>query len=227
MNRKFRVIITLLAILLGLQCIWLLSSELTQPAVAVLPTNATAAVTAAKERNRAALAAEIGAIRGDLWARSAFTYADLLFGEDEENADQAEKLAATRVSLDRALRNSPVQPAVWLLRAGLSARHPNLGFNTTEALKMSYFTGPSDDELIPLRLRLAAQSGTMSDPELQPLVRRDLRILLTRKRQAVIASVYSSSSPMGRRFIEQAVAESDPSAAEALRTGTQKSLLPD
>jgi hypothetical protein len=226
MNLKFRVITLLLAVSLGLQCIWLVSSQLARPAIAGLPTDAAAAAAATKERDRAALAAEIGAVRGDLWAQSAFTYANLLFGENEQS-DVPIKLARARVNLDRALRNSPIQPAAWLLRAELGVRYPNLGFNTTEALKMSYFTGPSDDELLPLRLRLAAQSGTMSDPELQPLIRRDLRILLTRKRQAVIASIYSGLSPSGKHFIEQALGEIDRPAAEALRAGTQKPFLPD
>ena len=145
-HSKFRISILLFAALLGLQSVWLLSSELSRTDVVALPTNASAATAAAKERNRAAWAAAIGAIRGELWAQSAFTYADLMFGETEESADGVRKLARARASLEHALNEAPAQPAVWLLRAELGARYPSLHFNTAEALKMSYYIGPSERE---------------------------------------------------------------------------------
>jgi hypothetical protein len=224
---KFRIIIMLVTTLLGLQCVWLVSSELARPAVVGLSTNVTAASKAAKEHNRAALAATIGAIRGELWAQSAFSYADLLFGENKESAVTSTKLARASISLEHALRDAPVQPAAWLLRAWLGARYPSLGFNATEALKMSYYTGPSEEELIPLRLRLAVLSGAIGDLEMSPLIRRDLRLLLARKQQAVIADAYSGASPSGKRFIEKALGDIDRSAAESLRKGTQNRSLPD
>ena len=224
---KFRISILLLAALLGLQSIWLLSSELSRADIVGLPTKASAATVVAKERDRAAWAAAIGAIRGELWAQSAFTYADLMFGETEESADVVRKLALARVSLEHALNEAPAEPAVWLLRAGLGLRHPSLRFDIAEALKMSYYTGPSERDLIPLRLRLAALSGTISDVELLPSIRRDLRLLLAQKQQSAIADAYGAASPSGKRFIEQILGDIDRAAVELLRTSAPKHGIPD
>ena len=226
-HSKFRISILLFAALLGLQSVWLLSSELSRTDVVALPTNASAATAAAKERNRAAWAAAIGAIRGELWAQSAFTYADLMFGETEESADGVRKLKRARASLEHALNEAPAQPAVWLLRAELGARYPSLHFNTAEALKMSYYIGPSERELIPMRLRLAALSGTISDVELLPSIRRDLRLLLARKQQSAIVDAYAAASPSGKRFIEQILGDIDRAAVESLRTSAPKHGIPD
>jgi hypothetical protein len=132
----FRIAVLSLGALLGVQFIWLVSSELSRANVVQLPTTATAAATAAKERDRAALAAAIGLIRGELWAQSAFTYADLSFSRND-NPDLVVKLGHARDSLDRALNDAPTQSAAWLLRAALGLRYPSLGFNVSEALKMS------------------------------------------------------------------------------------------
>ncbi len=181
----------------------------------------------AKERDRAAWAAAIGAIRGELWAQSAFTYADLMFGETEESGDVVRKLAHARVRLEHALNEAPAQPAVWLLRAGLGLRHPSLRFDIAEALKMSYYTGPSEQDLIPLRLRLAALSGAISDVDLLPSIRRDLRLLLAQKQQSAIADAYGAASPSGKRFIEQILGDIDRAAVESLRTSAPKHRIPD
>jgi hypothetical protein len=222
---KFRIATLLFAALLGLQSIWLTLAELSRGGVDRLPTNFSAATTAAGWRARAALAAEIGAIRGDLWAQSAFTYADLLF--DENEVDTAQKLTRARAHLEHALTDAPAQPGAWLFRAGLALRYPSLGFNILESLKMSYYTGPSEQDLIPLRLRLTAVSNAIGDVEIAQLLRRDLRLLLAREQQSAIADAYNAGSPLGKRFIEQTLGEIDRAAAEALRSGAKKQNLPD
>ena len=116
---KFRIAILFFAALLGLQSIWLTLAELSRGRVDRLPTDFSTAAAAAGRRDRAAWAAEIGAIRGELWAQSAFTYADLLLGENEETAEVMQKLTRARVSLERALNDAPAQSGAWLLRAGL------------------------------------------------------------------------------------------------------------
>jgi len=223
---EFRIVVLLFGALLGLQFVWLVSSELSRTSIVQLPGNATAAAAAAKERDRAALAAAIGLIRGELWAQSAFTYADLFFSQIDD-PDVARELGHAQDSLSRALNDEPSQSAVWLLRAALGQRYPNLGFNVSEAIKMSFYTGPSEQELIPLRLRLAVSSGTMGDAEIFPLVRRDLRLLLALKQQAVIMKAYEAASPTQKRFIERTLSEVDPAAAESLKRGAQKWSLPD
>ena len=167
---KFRITILFFAALLGLQSIWLTLAELSRGGVDRLPTDLSAAAAAAARRDRAARAAEIGAIRGELWAQSAFTYADLLLGEHEETAEVMQKLTRARVSLERALKDAPTQSGAWLLRAGLGLRYPSLGFDAIESLKMSYYTGPSEQDLIPLRLRLTALSNAIGDVEIREFV---------------------------------------------------------
>ena len=222
---EIRTAILLVSAFLGLQCIWLVSSELSRPNVIQLPTSAYAATVAARERDRASLAAAIGLFRGDLWGQSAFTYADLLFDQDS-SPDVPLKLGRARDSLERALNDAPIQPAVWLLRTALGLRYPSLGFNVTEAIKISYYTGPSEDNLISLRLRLATLSGADGDLEIRPLIIRDLRFLWVHKQQGEIAEAYNTASPSGKRFMEKTLSEFDRSAPEWLRT-VRKQSLPD
>jgi hypothetical protein len=91
-----------------------------------------------------------------------------------------------------------------------------------EALKMSYYTGPSDLRLLPLRLLVATHSQALGDAEVQQLVRRDLRLLLAHGQQLAIAEAYRGASPVGRRFVEQTLGEIDPAYLGSLRTGAQK-----
>jgi hypothetical protein len=87
---------------------------------------------------------------------------------------------------------------------------------------MSYYTGPSEQHLVPLRLRIAVHSDRLSDIEIRQFVGRDLRLLLARNQKSAIAEAYYAASPAGRSFIEQAVGDVDPSARDSLRTGAQK-----
>jgi hypothetical protein len=224
-----RVAVLLAAVLLGLQCVWLLAAELVRPGIDKLPTDIASAAVAAKQREAAFLAASIGAIRGDLWAESAYTNADLLWGKKgaRENEDLTETLPRARASLDHALDASPHLSSAWLLLAGLASRFPSLGFDATEALKTSYYTGPSEQDLIPLRLRIAVHSDRFSDVEIRQFVGRDIHFLLARKEKPAISEAYGAASSAWRSFIEQTVRDIDPSALGALGTGTLKQPLPD
>ena len=225
----FRLATTAFAILLCLQCVWLLLAAISRPGIARWSTNAPAATAAAHQRNAAAWAASIGAFRGDLWAESTFTYADLLVGENagSDNADVTQKLARARVNLEHSLNYAPAQPDVWLFRAGLALRYPLLGFDAPEALKMSYYTGPSEQDLIPARLLIAARMDTLNDTELSLLVNRDLRSLLARKRYPAVIEAYDAASSSGKHFIEEAARELDPSAFKTLRAHAQTHSLPN
>ena len=219
----------LFAVLLILQCLWLLATELVRPSIDQLPTDIVSAAAAAKQRDAAMLAASIGGIRGDLWADAAFTNADLLWGEKgpRANVDLAEALPHSVESLDRALRDSPHLSSAWLFLAGLALRFPSLDLDPKEPLKMSYYTGPSEQDLVPLRLRIAAQSNKLSDVEMQDFVGRDIRFLLDRKDKSAISEAYNIASSAGRSLIEQAIRNIDPSALDALQTGARKQPFPD
>ena len=224
----FRLITLLFAVLLFIQCIWLLLAEFSRPSIDRLPTDVSAADIAAQKRDAAIWAASIGVIRGDLWADSAFTYTNLILDErrDSWTADITPTLGRARAISERAVDLAPTQFGAWLVLAGLAARYPSPGFTATEALKMSYYTGPSEPDLVPLRLRIATYSDVLTDIELRQFATRDLRLLLARHEKSAIAVAYNAASPPGKRFIEQAVGEIDPSALVFLRAEAQKQSLP-
>jgi hypothetical protein len=221
---SFRFTTRLFAIVLGVLSIWLLLSQLSRSGVEQLPTDQVSAADAAKRRSAAAFAASIGIVRGDLWAESAFTYADLLWGDAGPRADLAQVVQHARISAENTLKLAPHQSAVWLFLAALTSHQPSQGFNPTEILKMSYYTGPSDPSLMPLRLRLMAHLDAFGDSELQQFASWDLRSLIARKQAAAIAEVYGEASSAGKRFIEQTVADIDPSVVELLRSKAQEHI---
>jgi hypothetical protein len=214
----FRLAALAFAILLGLQCIWLLLAEFYRPGVN-LPTDAAAAATAAKQRNDATRAAAVGAVHGDPWAESAFTFADLLWGNAGDNPEPSRVFQEALARLDHAIDDAPHQSGAWLLLAGLATRHPMPNLDPVEALKMSYYTGASEQELMPLRLRIALQSKAFDDPEMQRFVGQDLRLALARQQRSTVIEAYSAASPAGKSFTEHIVREIDP---ELLRAGSRK-----
>jgi hypothetical protein len=229
-HNVFRRIAYLFAILLGAQCLWLVPAELVRPRISELPIDMTSAAAAAKQRDAASRAASIGAIRSDLWAEAAFTYADLLWSEKNEamaNADPASTLLRARATLSRALNNGPHQSSAWLLLAGLSLRFPSLGFDVLETLKMSYYTGPSERALVPLRLRTAVQLDGPKDIEMRQFISRDLRMLLAQKQKSAIAEAYNVASPSEKRFIESTIKDIDPTALDSLQTAKQRQPVAD
>jgi hypothetical protein len=216
----FRITAVLLAALLGLQCIWLLLAQFSQPGVDDLPTEVRGASIAASHRNDATWAAWIGLIRGDLWAQSAYTYADLLWAKTGDASALGNTADVARRTLDRAVRYAPHQAAAWLLLAGLSSRYHGPQGNSAEALKMSYYTGPSELTLMPLRSLVAAQLPALDD-ELQIFAKRDLRLLVDRQDKAAIIEAYQSGSPAGKQFIELVLGEIAPTLGASLHLGTQ------
>ena len=211
----------ILAVLLAAQCAWLLIPGLLPGGPDRLPTDPQPAAAAAKRRDGAAWAASIGAIRGDLWARSAFTYSDLLWNEDDSS--EAFRQASQRAdgNLERTFEYAPCQAGAWLLFAALASRVSLSGPKATAALKMAYYTGPSQQTLVPLRLNIAAQSADFTDLEMQQLVMRDLRLLLARQEKSAIVAAYDTASPAGRRFIEQSLGTIDPTALQLLPGGAK------
>jgi hypothetical protein len=223
----FRVAMLSLAALLGGQCVWLLLPQLSAAGIERLPTDRASAARAAQNRGAAVRAASIGGVRGDLWATAAYTYADLLWEPRAADAGHVQALTAARASLDRALRAAPHAAAAWLLLAGLALRDPSPGAHAVEALKMSYYTGPSAQQLLPLRFRIAARSNFVGDVEMRQFISRDLRLLLAQKQKSTIIQGYLAASSAGRQFIEQTVNDIDPSALAWLHASAQPPELPN
>jgi hypothetical protein len=214
----FRLASQSLAVLLAVQCLWLVLPEMLRPAVDWLPSNAAASAARTAARTPAAWAATIGIIRGDLWAASAFTYSDLLWDRAVSDADVPQALDRAHWLLDRALSDAPHQSSVWLFRAALGLRYPANKIDVVESLRMSYYTGPSEHQLMPLRLRAIAQLDISGDSEMRQFASRDLRFLVTRKQISAITEAYGSASPAGKRFIEQGVRDIDPAMVQSLQS---------
>ena len=214
----FRLATLLIAILIGVQSLWILLPELSRPGIE-LPTNSVSAGSASvtSRRDAAIWAARIGVIRGDLWAESAFTYADLLWDTSIDGAAPATELQRARKSLYRTLDEAPEKSGAWLLLAGLALHYPSIAQDPTAALKMSYYTGPTEKHLMSLRLRIAAQADAFNDFEVRQFVSRDLRMFLAQHQEAVIAEAHHVASPTGKHFIENVVSEIDPSALHWLQ----------
>ena len=218
----FRLGMLLFALLLGLYSVWLLLAELSRPGIDRLPTDAVAAAVAAKQRGDATWAAYIGAIRGDLWAESAFTYADLLWSPAGADRDHTQALEQALIRLDRTLEHAPLKSGAWLLLAGLASHYSLPDVRALEALKMSYYTGSNEQDLASLRLRIAAHFQDLSDGELQRSVGHDLRLLLARHQNGAVVEAYADASPVGKRLIETTVRGIDPSVLKSLHL-----VLPD
>jgi hypothetical protein len=82
---------------------------------------------------------------------------------------------------------------------------------------MSYYTGPSELPLLPLRLRVASQLPAR-DAELEQLARRDLSVLIAHQQRAAVLQAYQEATPSGKEFIERAVGDIDPTLVGWLRS---------
>jgi len=220
----FRLAAFAFAVLLAGQCAWLLLSELLRPRLRQLPADPASAAIATEYRDAAYRAAAIGAIRGDLWAEAAFTSANLLWLNHVTNT--AEVLQPGN-AIDRALVDGPEQSGAWLLLSGLALTFPSQNITAIETLKMAYYTGPSEQPLMSLRLRVAAQLEKFDDIELTDLVRRDIRLLLHQNQKSAIAAAYAAASSGGRAFIKQTVKDIDPAALGILVGDNPNRSVPD
>jgi hypothetical protein len=220
-----RIALMLFACVLGGFSLWELAPRLVRSDVHRLPTNAEAAAVAATARARAQRAAEFGAIRGDLWAEAAFTHAAQLWPGAERAADPRAAGDDARAVVEKALAYAPHASGVWLMAAGLAFRFGWPSSDAVSALKMSYYTGPNEIYLIPLRLFAATHSSALTDGDIQRLVQRDVRMVLTRwpNLKAALPAAYDNAEPEAKRFLERAVTDTDPSFLETLRTTPPRS----
>ena len=213
----FRRVTLGFAALLAVQSIWLLVPELTRPTIHGLPVDAASAAVAAKQRGWASVAASSGLIRGDLWADAAYTYADLLWNDIGPSAGLTQALERAHTILERALDDAPHRSSAWLLLAGLATRYPSLNVNAMQALKTSYYTGPSEQNLMPSRLLVAVQSDFLNDAEIREFVTRDVRLFVSHGQQSAIDAAYKGGSATGKAFIKQVVNQMSPPASAAPR----------
>jgi hypothetical protein len=210
----------LLAVLVGLYALWLLTTEFIRPQTPYFPIDTQQAVTIGTHRSEAKIAAWLGLVRGDLWTDYAMALAFSPVSEDADTADDRNK--ALHAATERAIALGPHDARAWLLLSKADARLDWLNRNFLGPLKMSYYTGPDETALIPMRLAIATQSEAITDPELQILVTNDLRTILLRwpKMKPAIIAAYRDASREGKHFLETAVAQMDSSFAMQLSSPT-------
>jgi hypothetical protein len=210
------------ACILGLAAAWLLVVEIIRPNVPYLPDDAASAEAASSHRLAAGVSAEIAILRGDLWADYAITLAPQMTMDARSplEASAAEPLEAARSAASHAADLAPHDSRTWLYLAMIELR---LNRDAAGSLKMSYYTGPNDARLIPLRIIVAVRSPAINDPELKLLVRSEIRAIVFRRTDAkqLLLAAYNDALPEGKRFIEAAVAELNPALQAEIRAATE------
>jgi hypothetical protein len=218
----FRVTMLLSALALAAISVWILLPEFARSGIARLPTNLQAASAAADARARAAWAADLGGVRGDLWTALALTYASPLWPGAEPGMDPRTIANEARAIIERALAYAPHDSSIWLLAASLASQFNWQNSNPAAALAMSYYTGPNELDLIPLRLLTATRSNALSNDEVRQLVRRDIRMILTHwpELRPALGAAYEAAGPDARHFLGTTIAGADSTFLQTLRAGT-------
>jgi hypothetical protein len=211
------------AAILGLLALWILATELLRPPLPYFPADAAAAKAAVAFRGRAGAAALIGLVRGELWTDYAETLLDLA-DRDRDPIVALEAAELLRPAAERAARLAPHDSRAWLLLAAAVWQRETPGRQVADrqladALRMSYYTGPSEPALMPLRLLIATRSSAAADAELQTLIGREIRAIVMHKPdlKPSIATAYRGASPEGRQIIEATVGELDADLLTAIR----------
>ena len=213
----FRAGVSGYALVLGAASLWILLSEFSSPGIRALPTSPGEAAVAAQHRGEALWAARAAVVRGDLWAKAAFTYANLEWLDSAQPLGEA--LDQAKASATRAVGLKPGNSGVWLMLADLSSRYRWQTPSPTECLKMSYYTGPHEDRLIPLRLMIAVRLDLSADAVLADLFRRELETAImdrTALRPAVVAA-YQQATSQAQHLIEDVATHTDPAFSQTLR----------
>lgn len=213
------------AILLGLIAIWIVVPELLrarQPRTMPTGENVTAL---SNQPSAADWAPALAVVRGDLWAEYALTFSDLVRDEAWNAADLGAPVSTGQpiAAAERALALAPHNSRVWLLLllAGIQSRLDVLTHKATAALRMSYYTGSNERALSRLRLFVAIRSNALADAELQQLVSREIRTIITHRpdlKPAIVAA-YRDALPEGRNFIEATLEDIDQKLRGSLRAG--------
>jgi hypothetical protein len=87
-------------------------------------------------------------------------------------------------------------------------------------LKTSYYTGPSEVALIPLRISLAAEPSLAGDAELRSLLESEIRIVAQQKQmQPLLAQAFRLASPDAQQELRTIVIAVAPELSGALQNG--------
>jgi hypothetical protein len=214
---KFRACVAISALVIGGSAICNIVAEYERPAPFPIPISRNANASPMTTILSAERAAAIAPFRSDLRAQYALALTNQSLAS--QGSLQANNNENAQSAVRSAIRLGPHNAAMWLALALLQAQ-TNIGDpQIAESLKMSYFTGPNQKELIPSRLDIATASNTLSDPDLKELAGGDVRTILLRypdQRQFLIGD-YRRGSAEGKTFLEETVKSVDPQFLDTLR----------
>jgi hypothetical protein len=214
---KFRLLALVVVVSVGLFSITSLVAQFMRPSALPLPSRDSEAPSP-QSLSAARLASTIAPLRTDLKADYAIGLAGKALRSNSSPAQSTDNKAAQDAA-QSALQFGPHDSRMWLLLAQLRAQQNLSDPLLTEALKMSYFTGPNRAELVPIRLDLVTVSGALSDADLSELARSDVRAMLTRSgdQRPALANDYVRASAAGKAFLEDSVRMLDPAFADSLK----------
>jgi hypothetical protein len=211
---------------LGVSGLWMLLPELLRPKPVGLPFDRNGTGAAGARRTCAVFAAEIGAIRGDLWAEAAFAGARFTGTDRSTSLDRTNsgQLARARANADTAVALAAANGAAWFFLARLPASSQDGENPVGTLLEMSYFAAPSALDLAPWRLERAATSSALADKDLQAFIKSDIRGILDRgpEFQQAIMAAYRNAWRQNQPILESLEADADPAVAKSLRSGQPK-----
>jgi hypothetical protein len=209
---KFRILSFLAIIFVGSLLIPNLVADILRRLPLQFPARATAAP-ASDEVQWAGHISAIAPFRADLKA----DYVNGLAGQALKSEFSTQNELAQSAAKS-ALKIAPHDSQVWLVLALLRARNDLNDPLIAEALKMSYFTGPSRSALIATRLDVGTLNNSLNDPDLRELARGDIRAILTHltDQRRSLKEDYMRGSAIGRKFIEENSRMIDPDFANSL-----------
>jgi len=214
---KFRLLALAVVVFVGLFSITSMVAQFVRPSALPLPSRNSEAPSP-QAVSAAGLAATIAPFRTDLKAGYAIALAGKALRSSASPGQSADNKAA-QDAVQSALKFGPHDSRMWLALAQLRAQQ-NLGdLRVTEALKMSYFTGPNRAELIPTRMDLVTVSSALGDADLSELARGDVRAMLAQSsdQRPALAKDYARASATGKTFLEDSVRMLDPAFADSLK----------
>lgn len=225
--RKLRPALLGFGIFLGLCGCWLLLPELLRHKTGGLRYDRNSAVAASAHQVEALEAAQIGLIRGDLWAEAAFADSSLLWLDRSASPNRAAaaRLERARSHAETALAFAPINGAAWLFLAALPASASGGGDDSIATLlEMSYFTAPNDLDLARLRIERAATSNAIADKDIQEFIKSDIRKILAYRpeQKSAIIAAYRTAWPQNQPMLETLATDVDPTFGQSLRAGPSK-----
>jgi hypothetical protein len=215
---EIRIGALVFAAVLGLLAVWLIATETLRANTSHFPMNSDEPAPSRTRRFAAAAAAQMGVVRGDLWADYAVTrLANLAKGPADPSVRQSAQ--AARNAARTAVKLTPADSRTWLLLALIDSQLDQPVADVLGLLKMSYYTALNDTAIMPFRLQIATRSAAIADPELQDFVEGDIRAMVVHRPElkSAVITAYGQASPEGQRFIEAKVNDLDRDLAATIR----------